>query len=151
MEFWQNEELPQLRIQEFQTDFVNPSELQVRDAFNGAAEPVSLVVSRIPEEVIHQQRLQAEELISHEKEKHQNIIKNKEYELILLENNAKERLYNEKEKLIDSIIRRERSIGREFRRAREILEASIRRQSAVVREKYGEQITHHEVRKVIPS
>ena len=152
-QFWKDSDIPQPEPAIFPDDILLKfDEPSYEPKFQEDSEPVGLVISRVPETLVREKKQQLEAALFAEKEKLANDLKSKETDVVWrehlarmrvekLEQEARERIENEKAKLSVSMIERERGMGREFRHAREELELAVRRQQAIVRERFGDVIT----------
>jgi hypothetical protein len=122
------------------------------DAFAAESKNVSLVISKVPEEVIRKKKEQLDaEVIAEKRRDAEGHVKG-QANLLFLENAARERVQRlqdealvtvkkERSDMVAELHSREASIGREFRRAREALEADLGRQQAALSEKHGQQLS----------
>lgn len=117
--------------------------------FDKECKSISLIVNKIPIDVIKKEKNDLNLIISQEKVRNALELLNKENDIIWRENLARQRILqiekNSKKKLNDENIlnilegeKKEKKIGRDFRRARENLEAGVRRQLVSIRERFGD-------------
>ena len=110
---------------------------------------IALTINKIPEDMLLEQRVAQEQAVLQERINFLNEIKSKEFELLYKENQtmnrvmtmehkARQRMRAEKEKVHEYTIDNEKKISRQFKRARESLENSIKRQYSKIREYFGE-------------
>lgn len=132
------------------------SEAAYVDNFAAEAKNVSLVVSRVPEEVVRKKKEQLDaEVVAEKRRDAQDNIK-QQASLLYLEDEARKRVQRlqdealdvvkkEKSEMVRELFSREAAIGREFRRAREVLEEDLKKQQAILLEKHGELLTGEQV------
>lgn len=156
--FWLDASVPSPDITAFPEDVILQIDTNDYEPyFERESEPIGLTIKSVPESVITEKRNELEAALFAEKVAMVNDLKSKEVDVMWrehlarvrvmkMEEEAKERLNLEKEKLSQTLIERERQLGREFRRAREDLEAAVQKQNAIVRERFGEVIMNQEVR-----
>ncbi len=120
------------------------------DKFIGIeTDDIVLTINKIPEDILLEQRVAQEKAVLQERINFLNEIKSKESELLYKENQtmnrvitmeqkARQRMRIEKEKVNEYTIDNEKKISRQFKRARESLENSIKRQYSKIREYFGE-------------
>lgn len=124
-------------------------------SFVNASEPLKLEVSRIPEEVVTRRKDAVEQQALLEHRRALDNIKNSQVDVIWREHLARKRVMamessvktnqlKEREKIVKLAMEKEQALGRDFRRAREELEAGIRRQQAAVKEDFGSLLIHEE-------
>lgn len=108
-----------------------------------------LELSRIPPEVVEAEAVARERANLEEKQRLADLAKCREADLLMreekarlevieMEQAARTRLLEEKRALIIRNARREKQIGREFRRAKDELEESLRKQQATMKEIHGD-------------
>lgn len=124
------------------------SAMQLVEDFTMQSKSVSLVISKLPEEVILKKKKQLDaEVVAEKRRDAQDNIKS-QANLLYLENEARERVHRlqekasdkvrkEKEAMVAEMFSREAAIGREFRRAREVLESDLKKEQAFLMEKHG--------------
>ncbi|CAM9266892.1 unnamed protein product, partial [Ectocarpus fasciculatus] len=122
--------------------------MQLVEDFTMQSKSVSLVISKLPEEVILKKKKQLDaEVVAEKRRDAQDNIKS-QANLLYLENEARERVHRlqekasdkvrkEKEAMVAEMFSREAAIGREFRRAREVLESDLKKEQAFLMEKHG--------------
>lgn len=135
---------------------VTDTDVNYVDRFATESRDVSLVISKIPEDIIleKKKRLDAE-LVAEKSRAAQELVK-EQAKLLYKENEARERVQRlqdeamlkvkqSKEEMVKELFKRESAIDREFRRAREALEEDLKKEQASLREKHGELTTGQEV------
>ncbi len=158
MEFWED-----VHIVNFKPDekHLVGTELPVvkttaEDDFEIEYLPVNVSVSRIPEQVVSEQKEKIQLSLCEEQSKIIDDIKRKEVDVIWREHLARERLIalevesrtridTERDKLVELARQRDVLLGKDFRKVREELEAGLRRQQGAVRESFGQMVAHEEV------
>ena len=144
----ENEELDEDRIDLIREPVQVPVDFYF-SSFESAAKERSLNISKLPREFVEAQRVAIEAGIQSEQIKAQQERERREADLKFREHAARERikkleadsytrLLAEKEKTEIERMRREASLGAQFRKAKYKMEEEIKAQEAEVREKYGE-------------
>lgn len=159
MEFWESPEAPPVLPDETGIeDIAAPvTHASAESEFEQSFQPKAVTVSRIPEEVVAEQKEKIQLSLYEEQSKILDNIKRKEVNVIWREHLARERLAEleaesrrrieaEREKLADLARQREALMGRDFRKVREELETGLQRQQGAVKENFGQMIAHEEVR-----
>eukprot|EP00607_Mallomonas_marina_P001244 CAMPEP_0182436446 /NCGR_PEP_ID=MMETSP1167-20130531/81651_1 /TAXON_ID=2988 /ORGANISM="Mallomonas Sp, Strain CCMP3275" /LENGTH=394 /DNA_ID=CAMNT_0024628635 /DNA_START=66 /DNA_END=1246 /DNA_ORIENTATION=- len=132
---------------------VNISEEKKMDFHEEEFDNIALAINRIPEEALETQKSTMEAEFLRERRRMVEVMKKKESDIIWrehqarlridkMEADAKKRIQYEKVKLAESFVKRERAMGREFRRVREDLEDKLKKQKAVIKETYGDLLVN---------
>jgi hypothetical protein len=112
-----------------------------------------IFIGKIPKKVIKEQKDILKERLWNERNRSINAMKKKEEDLLwrevlakkrieTYENEIKLKLFNEKNKIEEIKLAREKQLAREFRRARESLEAALKNQNSQLGEVFGTLDTH---------
>lgn len=128
--------------------YAPPEPPPYEEEFKEETETVGINIHRVPESVVQTQRKKMETVMLQERRKVIDSVKSKEIDILWrehlarlrvenLEKESKLRIENEKAKFVTSASEKEKLLSRNFRRAREELEASLKRQEGVIRERYG--------------
>lgn len=157
-DFWKNYEVPKPDISDdIDKDMLSPPEsTDFETDFENETKPLSLLINRIPEKVVHDKQKEAETNAFEEQRKKLKEIKLKELDVVWRENLARERIKKiekdikmannaEKEKMYIYLMEKEKKLARDFRRLREELEKGIKRQEAAVFENFGKLLIHEDV------
>lgn len=119
--------------------------------FELESKSASLLVSKVPAEVVLAQHRAIKEQDFHDKQVMADLVMKKEVDfmyreriarnrVIQLEKLAQERLAEEKQKSLDAFDKREHMLNRQFRIAKERLESDLAAKQATLREVYGEVV-----------
>ena len=131
------------------TAFYPPPVPSFETNFEEESRSVTLLINRVPKELIMKQKQMMEVEIQEEKERNAVEFQRKESDIIWrehlarqriiqVENSTRTRLNSEREKSLLAVDEKEKKIGRDFRRARENLEAGVKRQLISIQERFGE-------------
>ena len=140
---------PEIPLQPFNP----PPPPKIEEEFAEAKDNASIVIGKIPKAAISEQKAVLKARLWEERERSVQLMKTKERDLLWRENLAKkrveqlekesrERLQTEKMKVEQKGLDRERLLGREFRRAREALESSVKNQNGQLGEVFGTPDMH---------
>lgn len=122
------------------------------DEFVTESKNVSVVISKVSEEVIRKKKEELEAEVVAEKRRDIEDNVKQQANLLYLENEARQRVQRlqdqmlvkvkkEKENMVSELFSREAAIGREFRRAREVLEQDLKKEQALLMEKHGQLLS----------
>jgi hypothetical protein len=158
MEFWEDAHIINFNSEEKLLGSTEPPvvETTAEGDFETEYIPVNVSVSRIPEQVVAEQKEKIQLSLYDEQSKIADNIKRKEVDVIWREHLARERLTtleeeartridSERDKLVELSRQRDVLLGKDFRKMREELEAGLRRQQGAVKENFGQMVTHEEV------
>jgi len=113
-----------------------------------SAEQVSVSVSKVPTFVLQQEQSRVESRLFEQRERALSAIQSRESDLVWREHLARQRVESveeaarrniavEREKAEAEFVRREKGLGRDYRRTREQLEAEVKRRNCALMEEFG--------------
>lgn len=131
-------------------------EMDVGSQFSIGVDDIKIQINKIPEEVVTKKKEAVEKAMLDQHRKTLDDVKKMKIDTVWRENlarkrieemekDARDRLNAERKKMMELAIRKETAIGREFRKAREELEAGIQRQQGAVKEHFGKILIYNEV------
>jgi hypothetical protein len=128
----------------------------VESQFSIGVDDIKIQINKIPEEVVTEKKQAVEKAMLDQHRKTLDDVKKLKIDTVWRENlarkrieemekEARDRLNSERKKMMELAMRKETAIGREFRKAREELEAGIQRQQAAVKENFGKILIYNDV------
>lgn len=153
--YWDTYKIPDPIIShlDIELEEFNPPVIpEYESIFQSESAPMSLEVTKISEYVVEQQRMRMEKSLMQARLETIEKTKAKEMDMLWkehmarlrveeLEVQSKGRISHEKAKIFELALEKDKSISRNFKRAREDLETHIQQQNATAREHFGELIT----------
>lgn len=133
-----------------------PEKERVFEGFEEEIVPQALVVSRIPEAVVNEKKTAIEKATIEKHKVALDNVKTLQTDVIWredlarrrvkeMEKKARQNLFIEKNKIVDTALEKEKEMSVQFRKAREDLESGIRRQVGAVKEHFGSILVHRDV------
>ena len=149
MNYWKQP----MSIPKFNINIPSTKPINTMDEFEKSigidTDDIALTINKIPQNILNEERITQEKAVLQERINFLNEIKSKENDLLFKENQAltrvitmeqkaRQRMRIEREKVNEYTVDNEKKITRQFKRARESLEDSIRRQYSKIREYFGD-------------
>lgn len=162
-DFWNSEKtIPQFKIDETVAPdtTIAPINENIDKSFLEDVAPMKVGVNRIAESIIKEKQDEIENAVFHQFQKSVDNVKKLHTDVIWredlarsrvleMERRAKEKITNEKLKIIQLKLNQENTIKKQFRIAREELEVGIKRQEGAIREHFGKLLIHEDVRVIV--